>query len=240
MGTAFYNRSPDLLIPSKLQMLRPLPEDSAQPRSAANPTVVGRHSWSQPRGQGPLVRACSCFWPSPSTQVGSDLSSGFLFSFFVQHLTSMLDLNPVLNPTTSCATLTSLLPLPLQGLCSTNSWLASSWKPLTVGMFSESTTVPPSVWPQVLSATWVWLLLHPPTGPWHGCLLYVSRNGKPRGLWTVEYPLLPTTGARFTARPGASPQAYLLASQSLLSMADILACSAAVHFPSCEWKLGII
>ena len=34
MGTAFFHMSPDLPFSSKLQMLRPLPEDPAQPNWA--------------------------------------------------------------------------------------------------------------------------------------------------------------------------------------------------------------
>ena len=165
--TAFYSRSPNLLISSKLQMLRPLPEGFAQPRSAANVTMVGRHSWSQPLGQGPLsIVACSCFWPSPSPQVGSGLSSGFLSgslssTWFLCWTSTLSSTPPHL-----------VGPWPLSHLSLPRGYVLQTADLLLPGSLwqlerslTESTTVPPSVWSQVLSTTWVWLLLRPPTGP---------------------------------------------------------------------------
>lgn len=153
----------------------------------------------------------------------------------------MLDLNPVPNPTTSGGTLTSLSPLPPQGLCPTNSWLASSWEPLTVGMFTDWQHHCPSI---CVTSGIIYPLSVTPTSLTNWPLAWMSIVCVQE--WQTSWPLgnriptTPTTGARFTARQGASLQAHLLASQSPLSMADILACSAAMHFPSCELKLGAI
>lgn len=214
-------------------MLGPLPEDSAQPRSAANLPVVGRHLWAQPLGQGPWAQPALASDPLPHHRwvrvfhLGSFQFLCLTFDFYAgiwtlsstpPHLVGPWPLSSHSSP----------------GLCSSNSWLASSWGSLQQleCLLTESTTVLSILWPQVLSTTWVWLLLHPPTGPYLDVYCVCPGNGKPLGLWEIEYPLLPL----LPARQGASPCFHLILLVSPVSMADIPCLCSSWFLPDCAWR----
>lgn len=78
-------------------------------------------------------------------------------------------------------------------LGASDSWMFTDWEH----------HCPSILWPQVLSTTWVWLY-SPPTGPWLGCLLCVSRNSNLLGLLGTS-PTTPTTGAKQARCQSPSP-----------------------------------